>query len=144
MYCGGASVNMSGGGVIDAGWKTWDNELNTTRGGVDCILMQYTGLKDKNGKEIYEGDILRYDDVAVDGDPFHEFYEVRFGIYDNNEEYEENTSGYGWWLYNYKFTRDSGEVNFRKTIYDYRPLYGDIKDTEVIGNIWENPELLKE
>lgn len=70
-------------------------------------LMQFTGLKDKNGKEIYEGDIVRH---ATDEG----IYKV---IFEDGGFYVKN-------LFEYDF----------QTINEY-PL-------EVIGNIYENPELL--
>lgn len=78
------------------------------------VVMQYTGLKDKNGNSICEGDIVKRDDGHVG--------EVRFNEYCFCFK-EENTSedgvDYGW-LYS-----KNG------------PLF------EIIGNIYKNPELLK-
>ena len=89
--------------------------------GESIIWMQYTGLLDKNGKEIYEGDLVRWrgnKDVKV----------VKFGSYDNGGTYEDNVSGdAGFYLENIKDNTDIS-VNF--------------EGEEVIGNIYENPELL--
>lgn len=80
-------------------------------------LMQYTGLKDKNGVEIYEGDIISDGDFNI---------VVKFGKYDS----EFNESVYGYY----------GETTCENTIYDATAF--DIG--EAIGNIYENKELLNE
>lgn len=80
----------------------------------DFILMQSTGLKDKNGKEIYEGDI------------------VRFSLTDGFN-YVANEDG----VVTYKL----GAFYVVNGLTEY--LIGDINTNkvEVIGNIYENPEL---
>lgn len=71
-------------------------------------VMQFTGLKDKNGKEIYEGDIVKYDDEE-------DLFEI---IWSKEDAGLKIKSG-----------------NYINLI---EPEY-----LEVIGNIYENPELLK-
>jgi hypothetical protein len=68
--------------------------------------VQYTGLKDKNGKEIYEGDILKSD--IFTGQVI--YYAPTFMVVEKD----------GW------------------------DMITNGEDYEIVGNIYENPELLKE
>ena len=85
---------------------------------------QYTGLHDKNGKEIYEGDVVLYKDweMAYEGGGNDSF--INKGIV----EYCEDNCCFN--------------VTERQTVDLADVLYKDNEDLEVIGNIYDNPELL--
>ncbi|XKH51343.1 YopX family protein [Chryseomicrobium palamuruense] len=95
-------------------------ELDTHIGGPQEDLMQYTGLKDKNGVEIYEGDIVS----MFQGTQLSEVFFSK-----------------GMFLVNRGFRASvyHSELEIREEI-----LFNIIDTCEVIGNIYENPELLED
>jgi uncharacterized phage protein (TIGR01671 family) len=101
-------------------------------GGNKLELMQFTGLKDRNGKEIYEGDIVLCQD---DANCFPEEY--------NEEKDEYIPTG----KYEVVYQADQGYAAFElkdSPCEDMNALaYACANSIEVIGNIYENKELLK-
>lgn len=96
----------------------------------DVIILQCTGLKDKNDKLIYEGDIVKYFCPAeYCSDGLHKCPECYSGE-NGSVYYDEDLA-----MYEYRSKSDEG------------PLTDNInteEDLEIIGNIYENPELLEE
>ena len=105
------------------------------------ILTQYTGLKDKNGQEIYELDILKYSNRSKHHTKFSKNYVVEFGEQDFGQHSYQQTIGWNATPIN-NFSKpsklDSGRLG--KGILD---LFGTHK-VEIIGNIYENHELLED
>lgn len=93
---------------------------------------QFTGLYDKNGEEIYEGDILRYPAK----DKYHEENFVSFEVFWHDNDCADNHVG--WQIDRRHF---HGCICGTFDISTFLPRY--TKKMVIIGNIYDNPELLE-
>lgn len=103
---------INGGGI-------WRGHPCTGGTGYNDILMQYTGLKDKNGVEAYENDIVRWNK------------KIWIMIF--------STRLCGYYLQTLESFIDISGKNKLETVSHARAEHA----CEVIGNIYENPELLE-
>lgn len=97
-----------GGGVVRTMNDNGDTSTHLDR---EVEVMQFTGLHDKNGKEIYEGDIIRNWEAEI----------------------AKIVLGFDCWLAHHP----------RKSGVRLKDFFYSAQNGEVIGNIYENPDLLK-
>lgn len=82
-------------------------------------LMQSTGLFDRNGKEIFEGDVVQFEDCYTESD----FLYINKGVVE--------------------WSQGSFTVTNRDSVEMEDLLDGEILDVTIIGNIYENKEILE-
>ena len=84
------------------------------------VIMQSIGLRDKNGKEIFEGDVVQFEDCSEASD----FLYINTGIIE--------------------WCQGGFHVTNRDSVLMEDLLDGDSLDVTIIGNIYDNPELLED
>ena len=101
----------------------WNNELDARLFEEtkieEVILMQSTGLKDKNGQEIFEGDIVQFEDCSEASD----FLYINTGIIE--------------------WCQGGFHVTNRDSVLMEDLLDGDSLDVTILGSVYENLELLE-
>lgn len=100
--------------------------INSIEEDPDIALMQFTGLTDKNGVEIYEGDIVH----DISGKPAL----VKFGGYSAGGMDYYATPAYGFFVQC---------ISGGEEVEDDTETLGAYGPNEVIGNVFENPELIE-
>ena len=150
------SINFDKDGVcgID-GWipikngDEWEQELYQIDK-QNIVLMQWTGLTDKNGKDIYEGDVVKYEETVllngelVDGkvpiEKPHIVTEIK-----ENYEYWDGKIGTQIWGHILISVNDLFGLHQDEwsSYYGYESAEG-LQEGEVIGNVFQNPELLEQ
>jgi uncharacterized phage protein (TIGR01671 family) len=96
----------------------------------DLELMQYTELKDKNGKEIYEGDIVEIFDIY----PEKKRYKIEFGKFGFDSNHDR---------YLYQGFGLIPIIDNQLDDDNHSLIFGIYEDIKIIGNIYENLELLE-
>jgi uncharacterized phage protein (TIGR01671 family) len=87
------------------------------------VITQYTGLKDKNGRELYEGDIILMPQDATMSHPTGESELCKVGM---------SGGAFGYWL-----------CDRFESFLDWYGEIDVIDDAEIIGNMWETPEFVE-
>ena len=120
-------------GKFSNGYISIPLKFEDKRNGEDVILMQSTGILDKNSQEIFEGDILEIQGIRM---------VVTFGSYEYIESSKSNGHTLGVVYDGLGFYVECINAAAPDDISPFEPE--TLKESVVIGNIYKNPKLLQE